>query len=196
MSPLLRYGRRLTAAKSTLLRSTSVAHQQRCHLSSNNDKSSNNVIIHLPHHPQLKSPINPVYVHPLSQIVLQFFQKHCHHWICAKNLDGALTLHRDGTFMMQAPPSKNSTKAPRIWTYYDTMDKKHWLSYKLVDTSTEEEGSHPTAQRRFLLQDNLMPAWHGNRRKNLSERVQECVVDLIHQVDEDMALYERHFRRD
>jgi hypothetical protein len=43
-----------------------------------------------------------VYVHPLSQIVLNHFQSHCHDWIRSKRLDHNLILHQDGTFVLQS----------------------------------------------------------------------------------------------
>ncbi|GAX21491.1 hypothetical protein FisN_10Hh071 [Fistulifera solaris] len=121
--------------------------------------------------PMLNAP--PVYIHPLSQIVLLYFQNECHSWICAHKFDRSLTLHRDGTFVLR---NGTADDAPRIWTYYDPMDKKHWLSYNNKDD----------IQHRFLLQDNLMPAWHGNRRKSLAERVQESVVALMASADQDL----------
>lgn len=124
----------------------------------------------------LNSP--PVYVHPLSQIVLLYFQSECHPWICANNFDRSLTLHRDGTFVLRSGSSDDS---PRIWTYYDPMDKKHWLSYN----------NKHDIQHRFLLQDNLMPAWHGNRRKSLAERVQHSVVALMESADEDLSNFRK-----
>ncbi|GAX17218.1 hypothetical protein FisN_10Lh071 [Fistulifera solaris] len=132
---------------------------------SSSSKNSNNTP------PVLNVP--PVYIHPLSQIVLLYFQNECHSWICAHNFDLSLTLHRDGTFVLR---SGTADDAPRIWTYYDPMDKKHWLSYNNKDD----------IQHRFLLQDNLMPAWHGNRRKSLAERVQESVVALMESADQDL----------
>lgn len=38
------------------------------------------------------------YVHPLSQVVLEYLQDYRHDWIVAKGLDRSLTLHRDGSF--------------------------------------------------------------------------------------------------
>lgn len=123
---------------------------------------------------QTISNLPPVYIHPLSQIVLLYFQKECHHWICRHNFDHSLTLHGDGTFVLQSGSSGDS---PRIWTYYDPMDKKHWISYNNQDN----------IQHRFLLQDNLMPAWHGDRRKSLAERVQDSVNSLMETADKDLS---------
>jgi hypothetical protein len=98
-------------------------------------------------------------------------------------------LHRDGTFVLEFPQSDaaettttdattTSTTAPpptptapRIWTSYDPVDKKHWLSYQLDN-----------AHHRIMLQDNLMPAWQG-RKKSLPERIQAAVQELVEAVD-------------
>lgn len=111
--------------------------------------------------------LEPVYVHPLSQIVLMAFQTHFHDWIASRGAD-ALKIHRDGSFLLEFPD-----KSVRIWTFYDTSDKKHWLSYRRDEI-----------QHRFLLQDNLMPAWNGNKRQSLPERIQKSVEELVHAVDE------------
>ena len=124
---------------------------------------------------------NSVYVHPLSQIVLRYFQTSCHDWIRSRRLDENLVIHRDGTFVLTQPPprsssngsSASSSSSLRIWTYYDGEDRKHWLSV------TVNQVHH-----RFLLQDNLLSAWRGYKRNSLAERVQESVHDLIEAVKE------------
>lgn len=45
-----------------------------------------------------------VYVHPLSQIVLEYLQDSHHEWIVANGLDQSLTLHRDGSFELKKVP--------------------------------------------------------------------------------------------
>jgi len=114
------------------------------------------------------SPPESVYVHPLSQIVLVYMQSNRHDWIIEKQLDKSLRLHRDGTFVLQFQDDSSS----RIWTSYDPNDKKHWLSFQ-----------RNQIQHRFMLQDNLMPAWHG-KRKSLPERIHQSVDELIQAVDE------------
>jgi len=113
------------------------------------------------------SSMEPVYVHPLSQLCLLNFQNHCHDWIVSRRVD-VLKIHRDGTFVLEFPD-----ESARIWTFYDTTDKKHWLSFR----------KHQI-QHRFLLQDNLMPAWNGNKRQSLPERIQKSVEELVRAVDE------------
>ena len=115
--------------------------------------------------------MEPVYVHPLSQIVLLYLQDHCHDWIAAKRVH-ALRVHRDGTFVLEFPPDDDTASA-RIWTFYDPVDKKHWLAF-----------SKHQVQHRFLLQDHLLPKWNGNKRTSLPERIQKSVAELIHAVDE------------
>jgi hypothetical protein len=124
-----------------------------------------------------------VYVHPLSQIVLRQFQTASgHEWICAKSLDQNLVLHSDGTFVLECPVPENdndadtvprSSSSLRVWTYYDREDRKHWLSVSVNQV-----------QHRFLLQDNLLSAWQGYKRRSLAERIQESVQGLMDAVDE------------
>jgi hypothetical protein len=128
--------------------------------------------------PAADPEFNPVYVHPLSQIVLRHFQTSCHSWIVSKQLE-TLKIHRDGTFELCRPAVANDNEDEddptllRIWTYYDNDDRKHWLSVSV---------NH--VQHRFLLQDNLLSAWRGYKRNSLPERIQESVQDLIGAVDE------------
>lgn len=194
-----------------------------------------------------------VYVHPLSQIVLEYLQDSQHEWVVSKGLDKSLTLHRDGSFelklvpqphasMPKAKPSttykkdkltsgsepfimtstsataamklKNSNetksmsltkgtsgnevvaKGPlrsqhepkqhhsrahstvddndgiRIWTCYDEEEKKHWLTVR-----------RGLFRKRFLLQDNLLTVWEGNRARGLPERLHFAVDEMIRAVD-------------
>lgn len=114
--------------------------------------------------------IRNVYVHPLSQIVLRHLQTSCHDWIKSKGLDTNLVIHRDGTFALS--PIENQISSLRIWTYYDTDDRKHWLSM-----------SCDQVRHRFLLQDNMLSSWRGSKL-SLEERVQENVKDLMEAVNE------------
>jgi hypothetical protein len=118
------------------------------------------------------SELNPVYVHPLSQIVLRHFQTSCHSWIVSKKLE-TLKIHRDGTFEISRHTTDENDPPLRIWTYYNNEDRKHWLSVSVN-----------LVQHRFLLQDNLLSAWRGYKRNSLPERIQESVQELIGAVDE------------
>ncbi|VEU45038.1 unnamed protein product [Pseudo-nitzschia multistriata] len=221
------------------------------------------------------------YVHPLSQVVLEYLQD-CHHdWVVSKGLDRSLTLHRDGSFEARyvpppvaskscppLPPALQISAAPkhhaipgrgsgaepvisatvsasaaksrddaereasakatgtgtlrsssgsdresnratpvdqepaqatstdsnhglgsnnnsnnnnnhdhdtqhiRIWTSFDEQEKKHWL--------TVRKGLF---RQRFLLQDNLLTAWQGNRGTSLPERIHVAVDEMIRAVD-------------
>lgn len=101
-------------------------------------------------------------------MVLLYLQTNGHEWVERQAISTNLRIHRDGTFVIDFPDGLS-----RIWTYYDTADKKHWLSF----------GSGQI-QHRFLLQDNLLPAWHGNRRRSLPDRIHASVEDLMQAVDE------------
>jgi len=213
------------------------------------------------------SELCSVYVHPLSQIVLEYLQDCRHKWITEKGFDRSLTLHRDGSFEVKGSlPSvcvtsdinlngngvvrkqnmfdgknnnmnndtdrgsnydkrrntettnpisiidetkemttktasiKSDSKSIsstitdtchvettttenqqqhniqiddniRIWTSYDEEEKKHWL--------TARKGLF---RQRFLLQDNLLSAWNGNRG-SLPERIHVAVDGMIRAVD-------------
>jgi hypothetical protein len=111
-----------------------------------------------------------VYVHPLSQIILEHLQNSHHDFIMRQGLHTSLTLHRDGSFELKFP-AQTEEKVHRIWTSYDEVEKKHWL--------TVYRG--PTVNERFLLQDNLLPAWNNNR-KSLPERIHVAVDDMVRAV--------------
>jgi hypothetical protein len=176
--------KRSTNQNSSILPSTLAAEKSS---SSSNEQSLN--------HGFVKST---VYVHPLSQIILEYLQD-CHHaWIVRHGLDQSLTLHRDGSFVLKfrrtqvvsessprtdearvsvwsqvASGSKQDQKddVDRIWTSYDEEEKKHWLM-------VQKQSLH----QRFLLQDNLLSAWHGNK-KSLPERIHLSVDTMIRAVD-------------
>ena len=113
-----------------------------------------------------------VYVHPLSQIILEHLQDAHHDFIVTHGLDSSLTLHRDGSFELIFP-SQPEEKVHRIWTSYDEVEKKHWL--------TVYRGPH--VKERFLLQDNLLPAWNNNR-KSLPERIYVAVDDMVQAISQ------------
>ena len=216
---------------------------------------------------QGSSEFRRAYVHPLSQVVLEYLQEHHHSWIVYKGLDRSLRLHRDGSFEAKYVPlsssssyaaavsastysplpsihdsnkksggaepvisesmsatatmkmnrnintnrnrnrnaptasgndnesatskTASSSKGPfqelaatpattthtdndkiRIWTSFDEQEKKHWL--------TVRKGLF---RQRFLLQDNLVTAWQGNRGTSLPERIHVAVDEMIRAVD-------------
>jgi hypothetical protein len=144
--------------------------------------------------------LETVYVHPLSQIVLQYLQNDGHEWICVQRLDRNLVLYRDGTFMLSTaasdesgirrrtldgddepttepssplPSSSSWSSSLRIWTSYDKQDRRHWLSV-----------SWNQVRFQFLLQDNQLSVWQGFHRQSLQERIHNIVQDLMDAVDE------------
>jgi len=89
------------------------------------------------------SSFTAVHVHPLSQVVLQYLQSERHDWIARQQLDRNLQVRTDGSFQLTYPDGTS-----RIWTYYDTMGKRHWLLFESGDVSQQ-----------FLLRDDLASAW-------------------------------------
>jgi hypothetical protein len=113
-----------------------------------------------------------VYVHPLSQIVLECLQSNYSEWLVRRELhSNTLSFHRDGTFEIKVSDD-NITKS-RIWTSFDDREKRHWL--------TVQRG---TLFGRYLLQDNLMPAWHGNRKGSLPDRIHKAVKEMIEEIED------------
>jgi hypothetical protein len=87
-----------------------------------------------------------------------------------------LQLQRDGTFSLTTTTTAATDETAkeggrggtRIWTSYCPDEKRHWLSY-----------SSASVDLKFLLQDNMLPAWHGNKRTSLPARIQASVQELI-----------------
>lgn len=131
------------------------------------------------------------YIHPISQIVLLYLQNNCHEWICTHGLDQSLQLQADGTFVIQAPlPTKKEghrVRIPRIWTYFEDKEKKHYLAYSFIVAADIENKEIEFPQHsRFLLQDNTLTAWQANRGKTLTQRVEESVMELMELVNRDV----------
>ncbi|GAX15883.1 hypothetical protein FisN_2Lh381 [Fistulifera solaris] len=68
-----------------------------------------------------------VYVHHVSQTVLQHMQDKQSAWLCRHGLDRGLQLASNGTFCLSFP-SRPGYDAGRVWTWYDPVQKQHWLS--------------------------------------------------------------------
>ena len=83
-------------------------------------------------------------------------------------LDKGLSLQRDGTFLLKFP-SYNTDQA-RIWTSFDSQEKKHWLTVHRGDLVG-----------RFILQDNLKAAWNDGR--STPEKVHNAVDAMIDRID-------------
>jgi hypothetical protein len=153
--------------------------------------SSNNV----DNNGQGQGPIQYVYIHPLSQIVLECLQKNYSDWLVRRKLHiNSLTVSPDGTFELTSPatvkitaaammPPKDDQQLPlaqderrRIWTSFDNENKKHWLSVSYG----------PKLQGRYMLQDNLSTGWTNQRRTgaSLPERIGHAVGEMVNAIDE------------
>ena len=108
------------------------------------------------------------YVHPLSQLVLEHLQTTRSAWVERMGLDKGLSLQRDGTFLLKFP-SYNTDQA-RIWTSFDSQEKKHWLTVHRGDLVG-----------RFILQDNLKAAWNDGR--STPEKVHNAVDAMIDRIE-------------
>ncbi|GAX26676.1 hypothetical protein FisN_2Hh381 [Fistulifera solaris] len=73
------------------------------------------------------SLLQHVYVHHVSQTVLQHMQDKQSAWLCRHGLDRGLQLASNGTFCLSFP-SRPGYDADRVWTWYDPVQKQHWLS--------------------------------------------------------------------
>jgi hypothetical protein len=142
-----------------------------------------------------------VYIHPLSQIVLQNLQsEECHEWIIRAGFDRNLTVHKDGTFSLESLTTTASSTRARIWTEYCADEKKHWLIYSSstggdhssssaddymnptteAATTTTAVAAATTVQHKYLLQDNLRTAWQkGTKNTSAPDRIQEFVRELM-----------------
>lgn len=120
-----------------------------------------------------------VYVHPLSQIVLECLQSDYSEWMVRHGLNDGLSFHRDGTFQLRFPEPNNHASGnkeesdSRIWTSFDEVEKKHWLMVK-----------RGNLVGKYMLQDNLMPAWHGNRMGSLPARIQHAVTEMVNAIED------------
>jgi len=140
-----------------------------------------------------------VYIHPLSQLVLEHLQTTKYHFLTNSGLDKGLTIHKDGTFTLRFPSSSSSTSlitpthnkndtpenknnntstssdSDYIRTFYDPNEKKHWLSVK--SESNQIVGD-------FLLQDNLKPAWHSSKLST-PEKIKSAVDELVAKLEKE-----------
>jgi hypothetical protein len=164
-------------------------------VSSNNNPSSGGGS------PPPTAPAESVYIHPLSQIVLQNLQsEECHEWMTRAGFDSNLTVHKDGTFSLESSTTSSSSARARIWTEYCPDEKKHWLIYTSITggyqsrtaddymdqaaevaTALTAEARTTTVQHKYLLQDNLRTAWQkGTKNSSAPDRINEFVRELMH----------------
>jgi hypothetical protein len=151
--------------------------------------------------PPPTAPAESVYIHPLSQIVLQNLQsEECHDWMRRAGFDSNLTVQKDGTFLLESSTAPSSSARARIWTEYCPDEKKHWLIYTSITggyqsrtaddymdqaaevaTALTAEARTTTVQHKYLLQDNLRTAWQkGTKSSSAPDRIQEFVRELMH----------------
>ena len=113
------------------------------------------------------------YIHPLSQLVLQHLQNARGDWVQAQGLDRGLSIHKDGTFALKFPDS--STEPPdMIWTSYEPVERKHWLTVHRGDLVG-----------RYLLQDNTKTAWSDN--KSTPDKIAQAVDEMIAKISSEQS---------
>ena len=130
-----------------------------------------------------------VYVHPLSQIVLEHLQNTHAGWVERIGLSTGLAFRPDGTFVLRFPRTEDEHDGGEtgeearpasdeeggdnsIWTVYEPEERKHLLCvtrHGLIG--------------RYVLQDNAKPAWHTDKRST-PERVQDAVDEMIGRLEE------------
>ena len=113
-----------------------------------------------------KDGMKYTYVHPLSQIVLEEIQQQQQQQqqqtMFGEKANLKLKIHEsNGTIEL------TDNDQTRIWTTFDSVEKKHWLCAQYGDQVGQ-----------FLLQDNLQPAWHTDPRSK-HEKVQHAVQELL-----------------
>ena len=132
-------------------------------------------------------PPSSAYVNPLSALVLSHLQT-SHSGFLQRHDLGSLnqaSIKSDGTFSLSPSPVALGAAPPsvtlQIWTTFDIADKKHYLQVRRFDSRGEDR---PAALRegRFVLQDNLAPAWHSSKLP-LVERVAKAVDELVKNIE-------------
>jgi len=121
------------------------------------------------------------FVHPLSQIVLEYLQSRKSGWLVQQQLDKSLTINGDGSFEIKYPSI--GSKLGRIFTCYDRKEAKHFL---VVQKGYLNE--------RYMLQDNKASPWHANK-KSVYDRIHVSVDEMIHAVDRLDNLQRERMRR-
>mmetsp|Transcript_2866 Transcript_2866/g.7866 ORF Transcript_2866/g.7866 Transcript_2866/m.7866 type:complete len:354 (+) Transcript_2866:193-1254(+) len=110
-----------------------------------------------------------VYVHPLSQIVLEYLQDSHHGWIVANGLDQSLILHRDGSFELKHKPQPHAAiSTPRPTRPYSSNNQKK--DYRNGD-SEPISPANTSATAAMIIQKNnqIQPA-------SLTKETSESVV--------------------
>ena len=81
----------------------------------------------------LSTEIRSVYVHPLSQVVLEYLQDCRYEWIIEKGLDRSLTLHRDGSFEVKFVVQRPLSLSPPTPSLDGPSDNDNVHQQKNVD---------------------------------------------------------------
>jgi len=128
------------------------------------------------------TPVKKESVHPLSQLVLEYLQSNRAGWVKDRGLNESLKIQANGTILMRFPNG-------RVWTTFDHTYKQHWLMVRMNTTENEhgddktKTGNSATTELmgRFLLQDNLRPAWNDGH--STPEKVQKAVEEMIEKME-------------
>lgn len=87
-------------------------------------------------------PMTSVYVHPLSQIVLQCLQTNCHEWVQSKNLHINLKIHGDGTFVTESTAATMAplkSQRPTVMIVDDSIVDSNPSEKSNIDSTDEVE---------------------------------------------------------
>ena len=87
-------------------------------------------------------PMTSVYVHPLSQIVLQCLQTNCHEWVQSKNLHINLKIHGDGTFVTESTAATMAplkSQRPTVMIVDDSIVDSNPREKSNIDSTEEVE---------------------------------------------------------
>eukprot|EP00526_Cylindrotheca_closterium_P022502 CAMPEP_0113650450 /NCGR_PEP_ID=MMETSP0017_2-20120614/26850_1 /TAXON_ID=2856 /ORGANISM="Cylindrotheca closterium" /LENGTH=186 /DNA_ID=CAMNT_0000562973 /DNA_START=347 /DNA_END=907 /DNA_ORIENTATION=+ /assembly_acc=CAM_ASM_000147 len=111
------------------------------------------------------------FVHPLSQVVLEYLQSRKSGWLLQQGLDHSLTINADGSFQLKYPTLDPNINQASIFTQYDRIEAKHYLVVK-----------KGYLNERYMLQDNKASPWHANK-KSVYDRIHVSVDEMIHAVE-------------
>ncbi|KAL3928369.1 MAG: hypothetical protein SGBAC_012681 [Bacillariaceae sp.] len=111
------------------------------------------------------------FVHPLSQVVLEYLQARKSGWLLQQGIDNSLSINPDGSFQLLYPSHDPNINQARIFTSYDRIEAKHFL---VVQKGYLNE--------RYMLQDNKASPWHANK-KSVYDRIHTSVDELINAVE-------------
>jgi hypothetical protein len=116
----------------------------------------------------ITSSFTSVYVHPLSQIVLQCLQTNCHDWVQSKNLHQNLIVHRDGTFILESCIHNNqTTKNPTCRPMIDhTISKVTEPKQQQLTSTGSFLSSHHTTNINERMNIKIWTTYEASERKH------------------------------